>query len=98
RRFCCYLPTRRASDLGVNDAVYLEGLVFDGVAGSGINGILFNSGASLVVHNCRVFGFSQWGILFTPTTPSSFEMSETIITNNGRDRKSTRLNSSHECT
>lgn len=68
---------------GASDAVYLEGLVFDGVAGSGINGILFNSGASLVVHNCRVFGFSQWGILFTPTTPSSFEMSETIVTNNG---------------
>jgi hypothetical protein len=68
---------------GANDAVYLEGLVFDGVVGSGINGILFNSGGSLVVRDCKIFGFSQWGILFTPTTPSTIEVSNSVITNNG---------------
>jgi Right handed beta helix region len=68
---------------GAGDAVYLEGLVFDGVAGSGLNGILFNSGASLVVRDCKIFGFSQWGILFTPTTTSTLEVSNTIVTNNG---------------
>jgi hypothetical protein len=66
-----------------SDAVYLEGLVLDGVGGSGINGILFNSGASLVVRDCKIFGFSQWGILFTPTTPATLEVSNTIAVNNG---------------
>jgi hypothetical protein len=68
---------------GAADAVYLEGLVFDGVVGSGVNGILFNSGGSLVVRDCKIFGFSQWGILFTPTTPSTIEVSNSVITNNG---------------
>jgi Right handed beta helix region len=68
---------------GSNDAVYLEGLTFDGAAGTGLSGIVFNSGASLVVQNCRIFGFAQWGILFNPTTPSTFEVQNTIIVNNG---------------
>jgi hypothetical protein len=68
---------------GPNDAVYLEGLTFDGAATTGLNGIVFNSGASLVIHNCRIFGFSQWGIFINPTTPSSFEVSDTLIFNNG---------------
>lgn len=67
---------------GANDAVYLEGLVFDGT-GSGLNGIQFNSGASLVVRDCKIFGFSQWGILFTPTSSSKLHISDTIVTNNG---------------
>ena len=68
---------------GAGDAVYLEGLVFDGVGGTGLNGILFNSGASLVVRDCKIFGFSQWGILFAPTTPSTLEVSNTVVLNNG---------------
>jgi hypothetical protein len=67
---------------GAGDAVYLEGLVFDGT-GSGLNGIQFNSGASLVVRDCKIFGFSQWGILFTPTTISRLQVSNTVVTNNG---------------
>ncbi|UFZ01886.1 right-handed parallel beta-helix repeat-containing protein [Bradyrhizobium ontarionense] len=65
------------------DSVYLEGLVFDGVAAAGLNGILFNSGGSLVVYNCKIFGFSQWGILFTPTTPGKLLVSNSLVTNNG---------------
>jgi len=67
---------------GANDAVQLEGIVFDGTS-SGLNGILFNSGASLVIRNCEIFGFTQWGLLFTPTTTSKLEVSNTIVTNNG---------------
>ncbi|MGJ5177773.1 hypothetical protein ACQR16_11385 [Bradyrhizobium oligotrophicum] len=64
------------------DSVYLEGLVIDGV-GAGINGILFNSGGSLVVQNCKIFGFTQWGVLFTPTTPGRLSISNSVITSNG---------------
>ncbi|GLH76809.1 membrane protein [Bradyrhizobium sp. SSBR45G] len=64
------------------DTVYLEGLIFDGV-GSGLNGILFNSGGSLVVQNCKIFGFTQWGVLFTPTTPGKLSISNSVITSNG---------------
>ncbi|MGJ4952512.1 right-handed parallel beta-helix repeat-containing protein [Bradyrhizobium sp. HKCCYLS20291] len=64
------------------DTVYLEGLVFDGV-GTGLNGILFNSGGSLVIQNCKIFGFTQWGILFTPTTPGKLSVTDSVITNNG---------------
>jgi hypothetical protein len=64
------------------DSVYLEGLVFDGV-GTGLNGILFNSGGSLVVQNCKIFGFTQWGVLFTPTTPGKLSITNSVITNNG---------------
>ncbi|MGC2775435.1 MAG: right-handed parallel beta-helix repeat-containing protein [Bradyrhizobium sp.] len=64
------------------DSVYLEGLVFDGV-GTGLNGILFNSGGALVVQNCRIFGFTQWGVLFTPTTPGKLSISNSVITSNG---------------
>ncbi|MGJ4927667.1 hypothetical protein ACQR1I_20660 [Bradyrhizobium sp. HKCCYLS2038] len=64
------------------DTVYLEGLVIDGV-GTGLNGVLFNSGGSLVVQNCKIFGFTQWGILFTPTTPGKLSVTDTVITNNG---------------
>jgi hypothetical protein len=55
-------------------------LVFDGESGAGLNGILFNSGASLVVRDCKIFGFSQWGILFTPTTPSRLAVPNTVVT------------------
>jgi len=68
---------------GAADSVYLEGLVFDGVSSAGINGILFNSGGTLTVINCKIFGFSQWGILFTPTTPGKFLVSNSVIVNNG---------------
>jgi len=68
---------------GAADSVYLEGLVFDGVASAGLNGILFNSGGSLVVYNCKIFGFSQWGILFTPSTPGKLLVTNSIIVNNG---------------
>jgi hypothetical protein len=64
------------------DSVYLEGLVFDGL-GTGINGILFNSGGSLVVQNCKIFGFTQWGVLFTPTTPGKLSITNSVITSNG---------------
>src|SRR3954466_6963451 len=64
------------------DSVYLEGLVFDGL-GTGINGILFNSGGSLGVQNCKIFGFTQWGVLFTPTTPGKLTITNSVITSNG---------------
>ncbi|CCE00950.1 right-handed parallel beta-helix repeat-containing protein [Bradyrhizobium sp. STM 3809] len=67
---------------GQSDSVYLEGLVIDGV-GSGLNGVLFNSGASLVVQNCKIFGFTQWGVLFTPTNPGKLSISDSVITSNG---------------
>lgn len=46
------------------DVVILRNLRINGI-GTGINGILFNSGKALVVQNCDIFGFTQNGINIT---------------------------------
>jgi hypothetical protein len=67
---------------GASDAVYLKGLDFEGV-GSGINGILFNSGLSLNVENCLIKDFTGFGIKFNPSAIGTLNVVNTKISHNG---------------
>ncbi len=74
---------------GVTDTVVLRGLTIEG-AGVGANGVVFNSGGSLVISNCFVHGFVGSdenhgnGILFKHTTGiAQIVISDTTVSNNG---------------
>jgi hypothetical protein len=70
---------------GASDSVHLRGLTIEGL-GRGNNGILFNTGGNLEIENCVIRGFTFAGINIAPSTstPSSFSVSKTIASNNGR--------------
>jgi Right handed beta helix region len=61
----------------------LRGLTIDGL-GSGLNGIHFDAGGHLAIEDCGIRGFTNAGIAITPGTASSFSVSNTIASNNGR--------------
>jgi len=65
---------------GANDIVNLQGLEIDG-AGSGANGILFNSGAALNVKDSVIRGFTN-GINFQPSGSSALSVVKTLVSNN----------------
>jgi hypothetical protein len=65
---------------GANDIVILRNLRINGI-GSGLNGVLFNSGAQLSVENCDIFGFTQSGISTNTSTVSDLYVTNTYITN-----------------
>jgi hypothetical protein len=65
---------------GANDVINLQGLDIDG-AGSGANGIQFNTGASLNVQNSVIRGFSN-GINFQPNGSSALSVGNTLVSNN----------------
>lgn len=74
---------------GASDAVILRGLTVEG-QGSGINGIRFNSGASITIANCVVQNFvgsgltDGIGILLQPSTgTTSISVSNTTVSYNG---------------
>ena len=76
---------------GPTDAVVLRGLTLNG-SGIALNGVVFDSGASLTVTNCVVQNFihdlisprSGNGILIQPTSGTvKFEITSTIVSNNG---------------
>lgn len=77
-----------AVSAGAGDVVTLRGLDFFGT-GSGLNGILFNTGGALVIEKCTIRSFeaagasSGFGILFQPTATSKLYVTDTEITNNG---------------
>src|SRR5262249_39963126 len=48
---------------GASDVVILRNLRINGVSGSGVNGVQYNSGGALHIENCDIFGFGQNGIL-----------------------------------
>src|SRR5262249_43747519 len=65
---------------GANDTVTLQGLDIDG-AGSGSNGILFASGASLNIRDSVIRGFTA-GINFQSTGSSNISVGNTRVSNN----------------
>src|SRR6266568_7147461 len=65
---------------GANDIVNLQGLDIDG-AGSGANGVLFSSGASLNIKDSTIRGFAT-GISFQPSAASALSVAGTLISNN----------------
>ncbi|MGH6835118.1 MAG: right-handed parallel beta-helix repeat-containing protein [Methylocella sp.] len=66
---------------GGGDSVHLRGLTIDGF-GSGSNGIQFNAGGNLEIENCVARDFTNAGISISPSTSSSFSVSNTIASNN----------------
>lgn len=69
---------------GTNDAVSLRGLSIEG-GGVGLNGIQFNTGASLTVENCVIRHLQKDGIFFTPNATSSLTVSNSLMADNIND-------------
>jgi hypothetical protein len=70
---------------GGNDNVYLKGLDIEGL-GTGLSGILFNSGSALFVQDTVIRGFNAspgFGISFTPNVTASLSVLNTVIHHNG---------------
>jgi hypothetical protein len=70
-----------SGNAGASDSVHLRGLTIEGF-GSGISGILFNTGENLEIENCVIRNFGNVGIEISPSTSSSFSVSTTIASNN----------------
>src|SRR6516225_235878 len=70
---------------GATDKINLRGLLIDGV-GTGGDGIVFNSGASLNVQDCLIRDFGavnkSRGIVFQPTATSGLFVSDTLLADN----------------
>jgi hypothetical protein len=66
---------------GASDSVRLRGLTIEGLGS--LTGIQFNTGGNLVIENCVIRGFTNAGINISPSTSSSFSVSNTIASNNG---------------
>jgi hypothetical protein len=65
------------------DYLVLKGLDFEGV-GTGLSGIVFNSGGFLHVEDCNIRHFTGAGILIQPSTGTAqFEIVRTTLFNNG---------------
>ena len=65
---------------GATDKVVLRGLTIVG-GGSGSNGVVFNSGASLIVEDCSISDFTQAAIQFQTTTAADLYVSNTTVAN-----------------
>jgi hypothetical protein len=68
-----------------NDIVIIRNLRINGISGTGsggTNGIVFNSGAALIVENCDIFGFVNSGIQFSPSTNAKMVVANSHLTNN----------------
>jgi hypothetical protein len=63
---------------GSSDIVNLRGLLLDGV-GSGSEGIVFNTGASLNIQDSLVRNFINEGINFQPNALSTLSVSNTLV-------------------
>ena len=75
---------------GATDVVTLRGLDIDGVGSvwGSLAGVQFNSGAALLIDNCKIYGFqgasgAGWGIRFTPSAASELWVTDSIISTNG---------------
>jgi hypothetical protein len=65
------------------DTVILRGLDIEGL-GTGLTGVLVNTGGNVTVENCTIDNFTTNGIGFTPTVANSqLHVSNTIIRNSG---------------
>jgi hypothetical protein len=65
------------------DTVILRGLDIEGL-GTGVSGVLINTGGNVTVENCTINKFTTAGISFVPTVAGSqLHVSNTIVRNNG---------------
>jgi hypothetical protein len=70
---------------GASDAVILRGLDIEGI-GTGLVGVKFNTGASLIIQNSIIRNFggtNGLGIGFNPTGTSTLLVLNTVVTHNG---------------
>ena len=67
---------------GANDYLYLKGLDIEGL-GTGLNGVVFNSGAILHIEDCSIRHFTQFGINIKPNTNVAFVVTRTTLFDNG---------------
>lgn len=70
---------------GASDVVVLRGLDIDGT-GTGLSGIQFHSGASLLVQDCSIRNFEGTpglGIAFDTTTNATLNVLNTVVEHNG---------------
>ena len=67
---------------GATDKVVLRGLTING-ANTGINGIVFNTGASLDIQNVVISNVTNYGILVQPTAAGKLHVSNTTVENSG---------------
>ena len=78
---------------GATDSVVLEGLDFDGDAGTGLNGVNFTSGAQLYIIRCGIRHFSQNGVNVASSTANARAfITDTIINLNGGNGTTGGLN------
>jgi hypothetical protein len=69
---------------GAADVVILRNIRITGAGGAGnlgIDGIKFSTGAALIVENCNIFTFSEYGINFQPAAPAALLVRNTTIDN-----------------
>jgi hypothetical protein len=64
------------------DAINIIGVVLDGTALANTNGIVFNSGGSLVVRDSVIRNFGGSGIALAPNSSAEFAVSNTLVANN----------------
>jgi hypothetical protein len=67
---------------GPSDYLYIKGLDIEGL-GTGLSGIVFNSGALLHVEDCTIRNFTGAGVLIQPNASAKFVVSSTTLFNNG---------------
>jgi hypothetical protein len=67
---------------GASDYLFLKGLDIEGL-GTGINGILFNSGGFLHIEDCVIRRFTGSGILVQASTAVGVEVTRTTVFGNG---------------
>lgn len=67
---------------GASDVVTIRNLSINGI-GTGINGILFQSGGTLHVEHCVIFGFTGNGLDIQPNTGGRVTVLDTISRDNG---------------
>jgi hypothetical protein len=77
---------------GANDIVLLRNLSING-AGTGINGINYMSGKTLIVEHSIVMGFSSNGINAAPTAVARITISDSTVANNANAMSFTTANS-----
>jgi hypothetical protein len=72
---------------GLSDVVTIRNISFQGIAGSGVNGIQLNSAGALHIVHCTFMGFSGSGIAITPTSMpaagTQVFIDDTVSQNNG---------------
>ena len=68
---------------GPTDKVLLQGLDIEGL-GTGLNGVLFNSGVELIIRKCTSHDFTQNGVSATTSTANArMVVVDSVIFNNG---------------